>query len=953
MHAQARGAWRETRTAHCVFIYQPADEAAVRELCGFAEEVYAEVSAYFDTYPREVRAVVLGAVDISNGAYSAPPHHLELYVRSPTAPWHGARGESWLKLLFIHELAHYCDMDADYGFFSVLSYIFGEGAKSSGNAFLPPWTYEGVAVLLETDFSRGGRGRNPFFSMYAKAMLLDDVPFTLGHLEYASAYPPPERYYLFGYFFVDYLKRHYGADVYRNIRKTFLEFPLFGPWHAIRYVTGRHQDELWADFRAELKERFREEAPDRAGTPVTPPGLVSYHAPRAAAGTWLAYRTAIDRPQAIVALEPREKRERVIVEAGLTDEYSYAVSADGRRLVYAETTVSGLDPGRYREISDLYLAELTTGDGRITGASHIRKLTAGRRLWHPCFSPDGSFIVAVQGAGTYSRLVRVDPASGRVSVIFAARDTNVYNPVYSPDGRWLAFVINRNGQQDIGLMDATVPPSPQETAGEPLQDVNADMVRRLPARDAAGDYFPRFLDDHTLLFTSDREGVLALYTCSLDGNALTRVCRDRIAAFDAVAVPEGLLYTTYRANGYGLELSETAGLEAVALAPPVDEPIPPSGTRPEISSAPYTDLPGFQFWIPNANLTYLGDTLYIGVGIYVYFASVMDSNGFDVSAVYYPDLQQPEFSFSSRTQLGPCNVTYTLTHVYGQIGREPSALYDELFTQMLNLELPLVDEAAFSRSNYFSVSVGLQHTYLLEDTSPFSFLGSFGYSPVYSGHFPSASGELYYYHAKYAGPAALFPPWKLVNALDVLVPLPFLSETRVGAVVLDYFYATLPGLWNLSSFRLGWKVCYESPDMLGASYVEPRGAFPATAQTVPLRGILSLEYMFTIAYLDCPVVGGTHLDALGAGLHWEVPWDADPGTGTLSLDRYSYAGVELSLVLGLGKLEVPLTLGAALRLDWQGTDPLGTEDFRFYFQLTLNTFWLGAKTRRASRTLDP
>ncbi len=559
--------------------------------------------------------------------------------------------------------------------------------------------------------------------------------------------------------------------------------------------------------------------------------------------------------------------------------------------------------------------------------------------------------MAVQGVAQYSRLVTGDPGTGRVAVIFAEEDANVYNPAYSPDGRRIAFAVNRFGQQDIYVLDADAPLSPQDEAGEALINVNVKSVRRLPALDSYGDYFPRFLDNRTILFTSDREGLPALYTYSLDQGVLTRVCRDRIAAFDGVPVPAGLLYTTYRATGYRLDVARAGELESVVLPPPADEPAPPPGPRPEIVSAPYTDLPGFQLWVPNMDFMTAQNSIHIGFGVYALFASTMDSNGFDIAAVYYPSFNQPEFSFQYRTQIGPLNVYYKLTHEFEEWGQTSTLVYYETFMQSLGLELPLLDEEAVSGSDYLACSIAFRHLYLMESAAPFSFLGGFGSLPVNDGHFPSVAAELLFSHRKYAGPAALFPPWTVFNTFTVRVPLPFLSETRVGAVFLDYFYATLPGLWSLSSFRLGLKACYVTPELLGAAYLAPRGGFPAAVQTEPLRGIFVLEYLFTIAYLDCPIVGGTHLDALGAGFFWEVPFDADPGAALFAWDGFCYAGASLSLVVGLGKWRLPVTVGFSLRLDWQAAEPLGWDDCRIFIQLSLNTFLTGARTVLPPRDL--
>jgi hypothetical protein len=943
--AEDRLVWLETRTEHCVFIYQRKDEAAVRELVGFAEEVYADVSTYLDSRPREVRAVVLGSVDEANGEYSAPPHHLELYVRAPIAPWLGARGISWLRLLFTHELTHFCDMDADYGFFYVLSLILGEGVKSGDSALLPAWTYEGLAVLLETELTSGGRGRNPFFLMYAKAFLADDAPLTLGHLEYQNAFPPPERYYVFGYLFLDFLKRNYGSDVYRKIRRRFLDFPLFGPWEAIRAVTGKHQDVLWEEMRADWKTRLAVDSPRNEGEAVSPPGFGDYFCPAATDAGWYLYRQKPDRPPAVVWYEPRTREERVLFEEYLTDERSFTATRDGRKIVYAATVSSGSGAARWRVTSDLFLAEIAgTGERRPRLVRQAR-ITANGHLWHPALSADGSRLAAVQGAGEYSRLVLVDQASGRASVLYAEDGVQVYNPAFSPDGKLIAFALNRRGRQDVYLIPADAPALPADGDEASLVDVNLDRARPLLGNDEAGDYFPRFVDDRTVLFTSDREGYLALYEAAVDRKELVRVGTDRIAAFDGMMDAEGLVYGSYRSTGYVLRRTAKAGLERTVLAPSADIPPLPPLPRPAIDSRPFIDWPGFEFWLPYGYYLIDQNVVQLAFGVYALFGSYLGTNGIDVSLLYFPTYNQPEAAFNFNTELGPLNLYYTLKHSFAALGPSGSVFYREDVGQNLSFELPLVDWYAASGGDYLSASLGVSHDFIMDSSSPFPFLNGFSPSTIPNGNFLSADLGLFFSHSKYGGAAAFYPPWSVVNAFDVLAPIPVLDETRVGFVLVDRFYCTLPGLWNLSAVRLGLKADYQTDEVRGYPWVGPRGNLPETPQAQPGRAVFILDYLATLVYADAPLFGGLHFDGLGAGLHWEVPFDWDVLSPAFAFDRYFYVGAEITVELGLGKFSLPIGLGVTMRLDWALSEPIDINDFGFYYFLSFNSFWSGAREK--------
>jgi hypothetical protein len=938
--AENSQAWLETRTEHCVFIYRQQDEAAVRELVGFAEEVYSNVTDYLDYRPREVRSVVLGNVDQANGAYIPLPHHLELHLRAPIAPWFGARGESWLKLLFTHELTHYCDMDADYGFFYVLSLILGESVKDGNAGLRPAWTYEGLAVLLETELTTGGRGRNPFFLMLAKAILDDDVWYTLGHLEYGNAYPPSDRYYLFGYLFLDFLKRQYGPDVFQRIRKQFLDFPLFGPWGAIRSVTGKHQDALWEEMRRDWKARLTENSPQGEGAAFSPAGIGDYFCPQVTSGGYYLYRKKLDRPPAIVAFDPDTNTERVLLEEYLTDERSFTATKDGRTIVFATTVSSGSGAARYRLVSDLSVAEIGGTETKQPFPERRKKLTAGKHLWHPALSADGKLLAAVQGAGVYSRLVLVDRTTGNVAVLFAEPDTQVYNPAFSPNGKLIAFVLNRRGTQDLYIINADATALPDDLDAERLANVNRDRIRALVTTDEAGDYFPRFIDDKTVLFTSDREGWLGLYEASLEKKELARVCADRIAAFDGAVDGEDLLYATYRSQGYAVRKMPKSRLERVALAWPAETTPLPGPARPAVASSTFADWPEFLYWLPNAFYLVAQNQVQLGFGVYVLFGSYLGTNGIDLSLLYYPTYNQPELHFNFNTEIGPLNLYYSLNHGFSE--RQSTAVYyEERLSQSASLEWPLVDWYAASGGDYLSVSLGLGHDFSLDSLTPFSFLNAFSPSSIANANRLSVDAGLFFSHGKYGGPAAFYPPWSVVNSLDVVLPIPVLDETRVGFVLVDRFYCTLPGLWNLSVFRLGLKIDFQTDALRGYPLVRPRGNFSATTQAERGRAVLILDYLFTIAYTDAPLFGGLHFDGLGAGLHWEAPVDWDVISPAFAFDHYFYIGAEVTIKVGLGNYSIPIGLGVTMRLDWGLSETPDMHDFAFYYFLSFNSFWSG------------
>src|SRR5262249_55748953 len=125
-----------------------------------------------------------------------------------------------------------------------------------------------------------------------------------------------------------------------------------------------------------------------------------------------------------------------------------------------------------------------------------RQLTHGLRANNPNFSPDGKTLAfelnraGARGLGLY------DLRSGRVDELLPpANFEMVYTPSYSPDGHTIAFSCWRTGgYPDIGTTDLATHNLP-----------------RIPS-DRAVDLEPRFSPDgRYLYFVSDRTGIYNLY----------------------------------------------------------------------------------------------------------------------------------------------------------------------------------------------------------------------------------------------------------------------------------------------------------------------------------------------------------------------------------------------------------------------------------------------------------
>jgi Tol biopolymer transport system component len=152
-----------------------------------------------------------------------------------------------------------------------------------------------------------------------------------------------------------------------------------------------------------------------------------------------------------------------------------------------------------------------TGTARFTfGKAHDSHPTWSRDGTAIAFARDGDIYVA-RGAGSIPERIS-DPL------------TEEREPSWSPDGRWIAYVRRTPG-----------------TASRELWVMRADgSKRRALTRQNATVATPAWSPDSTrLVYSTNKDGVYALYTIGVDGKGLRRVAPTARDSFEPSWSPDG------------------------------------------------------------------------------------------------------------------------------------------------------------------------------------------------------------------------------------------------------------------------------------------------------------------------------------------------------------------------------------------------------------------------------
>jgi len=909
--------WQSVETEHFTFIYRPAHQDAVNELVTFAEDVYSEVTDLFQSRPEQIDVVLFGETDLANGYYSpAPPQHIGLYVAQPSLPWIGARTESWLRLLFVHELTHYVHANYERGVFSFLGTLFGRSLTGLSLGFTPLWTTEGIAVNTETMFTNGGRGRDPFFEMEYKAPVVEDRLWSLNQSGYDSYLAPRGRYYVAGYFIWDYLLEEYGEEFTEEFLARYARFPFFGISGPIRRTTGTRMNDIYSEITADLIQTYAEASERSPSKRLSPAVRSDYYLPTETAEGLYLYRTRPDRKPAIVEFDPATGNEAVILEIQLTDHASWSATADGTTLAFATVEVDGNFPDEQGAYSRLYLYD--------RDAAVIREAVADSGYFQPAISPDGSFLVAVQRRGGYQRLVRIDldssvPGEPRELVSFDRG--RFYTPTVSSDGSRVAVMANQNGRQQLMVVNART--------GE----------FEFPVQPAGGvSYYPTFADDDTILFGNDRGGELSIYRLSIDDATIEQIARDPVGAYSARLVGDELLVAAYTSDGYALR-SETA-LEPSTI--PVSDPERPVRIEdyPEVEGRPYPIVPTPVFWLPAIGLAGPGlDPSGLGGGALVYGADPLARHAWQVRGVYFPALTQLGYSLAWSSQHGSWGASLGADSTY-RIFSNPGddRLHLQIFQHGATVAHRPVARHRLGASQSLVVRLGVTHTYALISDSPFA-IDELSSRPVYvdlnriatgvdatASHTPLSSRRAFHVPGAYSATVSLATPFDAPDFVPETLFAALRANANVGIGSSDHVVSVRPDV-NFSTNR-----AFAAPlDLRG---FEQRTDHDASSG---MRGAyrLAIDYRTPHALVDFPLAPSAGVTGIGLAVFAEATGGYDASPASFAIDRAVGFGAEVTTVVTYFQ-PIPVTVGVEARIDPSAPGSFaGWDDLSIYVESNL------------------
>ncbi len=522
--------WYEINSEHARVIYPQELENQAQRVANLIDYLHDKQTKTMHADLSKLSVLLFNQTTTTNGYAALMPRHSGWYV-TPSQSVNLIGSEDWFQTLVSHEYRHITQFDkSTQNFTKLLKFLLGDIGVALGMYSYPSWFFEGDAIMAETAFGAGGRGRMPSFEMPVRTMSLNGIshPYSLAKFGTYKTYYP-NHYYL-GWLLVAYGREHYGADVWDKTLTATSKFPLL-PWsfsRGLRKTTGLNEKKFYNEAMTYYDSVWHSEQEKFHPTELK---LLNDTALKKSY-TRFSQATYLENGEILVKKSDMDEINHLVLiknngeETPLFDINTDYFSASKYRVVWA----TEVPDSRWalQSYSDLYCFDILT---------HTKKrLTFNQKYFAPALSRDATKIALVEYLPNMkSNLVIISSETGLVMNRF--ENTENYflrTPRWSSDGKRLVYTAT--GAEGISLY---------------ILDIEAKTVSKLTEFEHRIIGNPMFYEN-SIVFNSDFEGRDNVYKIDIETKNVTRLITAKYGVFLTDVKDDKLLLQTYSASGYDI-----------------------------------------------------------------------------------------------------------------------------------------------------------------------------------------------------------------------------------------------------------------------------------------------------------------------------------------------------------------------------------------------------------------
>lgn len=539
--------WLTIKGEHVYVHYHEEAERTARVVAKIGDEVWDPITSLYEFSPETVHYVIKDIDDYSNGATYFFDNKIEIWASALDFDLRGAH--NWLRNVISHEFTHMVQIQAAMKmgralpafYFQFLNYedkrrpdiLYGfPNAIVSyplATINMPAWFAEGTAQYMRKEFNYDNWDSHR--DMILRSYVLDDKMLTWNQMGvFGKTSLGNESVYNSGFALTRYIAQKYGEDKLRKITKKLGVLTNFTIDQAFEQVLGKNGDELykeWKDFlTADYEARtsgIKNNVVD--GKVISSEGFGNFY-------------PVFSQDEKSLFYLSNKGRDYL----GQTSLYRYNLkTGKEEKLIPRVKSTIGLIPGtdklvfsqlsyenpNWTNIHDLYIYDI--------GEEEDKRITFGMRANNPSVSEDGKMIAFVfQKDGTSNiGVIDIDGNNFKQITLFANGE-QVFNPKFVKNDTQILFDYSYHHTRDIAIIGA-------DGAGfEFLIQTGSDERNGV-------------LVNENLYYSSDRTGIFNLYKRSMNTGEEVQITNVLGGAFmPAVNSAGTVAYAGYTSDGYKL-----------------------------------------------------------------------------------------------------------------------------------------------------------------------------------------------------------------------------------------------------------------------------------------------------------------------------------------------------------------------------------------------------------------
>ncbi|MEO6695233.1 MAG: biopolymer transporter Tol, partial [Ignavibacteria bacterium] len=400
---------------------------------------------------------------------------------------------------------------------------------------VPAWYAEGTAQYMRQQLSY--EKWDAHRDMILRSYIVDGNLLSWGEMGQFSSITSlkAESIYNLGYGLTRYIAEKYGEDKLEKISNSLGDFTNFSMDKAVRDVLGIDGKDLYNQWKEFLKKDYdtrlaevRKNVID--GEIIEREGFANYNPQFSPDGKKISYLSNQDFDYGATGLFVYDlaKKKSENITSPVSTNYSW--SPDGKKILYAKR--NSPQTIHHSTTFDIYEYDLKSKDEK--------RITTNFRAYSPSFSPDGKLICfVVNRDGTLN--LKTANANGKDDKALTAFSDGeqIYNPKFSPDGKKIIFDFSHEDSRKLAEIDID-----SRKMNFIIDENNSDYRNPVYSKDGK-----------KIFYSSNETGIFNIYSFEPETKLKKQITNVLGGAFmPSIDNYGNLVYSTYTSKGYKISL---------------------------------------------------------------------------------------------------------------------------------------------------------------------------------------------------------------------------------------------------------------------------------------------------------------------------------------------------------------------------------------------------------------